>query len=53
MLDRPTEPHSTGEEPEEWALIAEWEAQRADNAEQMVAKLQEEITYLRKCINGD
>ena len=29
-MSRPTEPHSTDENPEQWAAIAEWEKDRAD-----------------------
>ena len=30
MSDRPVEPCCTNENPEQWAAIAEWEAERAD-----------------------
>ena len=30
MSRRPVEPHSTTEDPERWAEIAEWERERAD-----------------------
>ena len=38
--DRPVEPCFSDEDPEQWFAIAEWEAARADNAEQRIAELE-------------
>lgn len=46
--DRPIEPCSASEGPEEWAEIAYWEGERADEAEATIKAQAQEIEELKK-----
>ena len=53
MNDRPLEPCNASEDPEQWAEIAQWESERADEAEEEVAKLKKQLATLKRSINGE
>lgn len=46
--DRPCEPCNSSEDPEQWAVIADWEMDRADKAEVELARLQSENARLEE-----
>jgi hypothetical protein len=53
MSNRPLEPCNSNEDPEQWAEIAQWESDRADEAEAKTETLQKQLTTLRRSINGE
>jgi hypothetical protein len=46
---RPIEPNSASENPEQWAAIAAWEAERADRAESARDELLIAVEALDEC----
>jgi len=46
MSERPLEPSNSSENPEQWAQIAQWESDRADEALSQLAQLREDVKPL-------